>query len=107
MAAMDRRLDSTFAHDALPSRFGWSPAAERALAEAPDEPQAQRAAWAVAVAPVLVLLALTLVIGDLIAPHLGLAGVLVSVAWLVFEMHAWQRALARAEESAAGHDLLS
>ena len=52
-----------------------------------ERPLSRRAALAVALAPVLVLLALTLVIGDLVEPYLGLLGVLLSVGWLVLEMH--------------------
>jgi hypothetical protein len=67
------------------------------MLESADQPLSQRATLAVALAPVLVLLALTLVIGDLIEPYLGLCGVLLSVAWLVLEMHQVQRTIARHE----------
>jgi hypothetical protein len=70
------------------------------VVEAGDQPLSQRATLAVALAPVLVLLALTLVIGDLIEPYLGLCGVLLSVAWLVLEMHQVQRTIARQEQEA-------
>lgn len=83
--------------DVLDSRFG--PGAET---EADTQTLSQRATVAVALAPVLVLLALTLVIGDLIEPYLGLCGVLLSVAWLVLEMHQYQRAIGQHE---AGADL--
>lgn len=79
-----------------PSRFG----AAADMVESSEQPLSQRATLAVALAPVLVLLALTLVIGDLIEPYLGLCGVLLSVAWLVLEMHQVQRALARQESEA-------
>ena len=68
--------------------------------DAGEQPLSQRATLAVALAPVLVLLALTLVIGDLIEPYLGLCGVLLSVAWLVLEMHQVQRAIGRQESEA-------
>ena len=81
--------------DVVNSRFvlGSDPVVD----EAGEQPLSQRATLAVALAPVLVLLALTLVIGDLIEPYLGLCGVLLSVAWLVLEMHQYQRAIARRE----------
>lgn len=81
--------------DAVDNRF--APVADLVVDEAADQPLTPRAALAVALAPVLVLLALTLVIGDLIEPYLGLCGVLLSVAWLVLEMHRVQRAIARQE----------
>ena len=66
-----------------------------------EQPLTRRAAFAVALAPVFVLLALTLVIGDLIEAYLGLGGVALSVAWLVLEMHQVQRAIGRQEAEAA------
>lgn len=84
--------------DVLTSRFAAG--SDDADGEA-GQPLSDRATLAVALAPVLVLLALTMVIGDLIGPPLGLAGVLVSVAWLVLEMHQVQRALAREEQQLA------
>lgn len=90
MGAMPTPLVS----DALNSRLACGADADH---EASDTPLSQRAALAVALAPVGVLLALTLVIGDLVEPFVGLTGVLISVAWLVLEMHAYQRAIGRAE----------
>lgn len=81
------------------SRFAG---ADPVVHDAANQPLSQRATLAVALAPVLVLLALTLVIGDLLDPYQGLCGVLLSVAWLVLEMHHVQRALAR-QEADAGH----
>ena len=75
-------------------------AATADVVDAGEQPLSQRATLAVALAPVLVLLALTLVIGDLIEPYLGLCGVLLSVAWLVLEMHQVQRAIGRQESEA-------
>ena len=88
---MQPQLVSDILHD---SRF--APGAEL-VHDTAEQPLSQRATLAVALAPVLVLLALTLVIGDLIEPYLGLCGVLLSVAWLVLEMHQVQRTLARQE----------
>jgi hypothetical protein len=65
-----------------------------------DQPLTRRAALAVAIAPVLVLLALTLVIGDLIEAYAGLCGAALAVAWLVLEMHHVQRAIGRQEAEA-------
>ena len=72
-------------------------AADADASSAGEQPLTRRAALAVALAPVLVLLALTLVIGDLVEAYLGLGGVALSVAWLVLEMHQVQRAIARQE----------
>ena len=77
-------MQSKLVSDVLNSRF--APLAD-AAGELCDQPLSRRASLAVALAPVLVLLSLTLVIGDLVEPRLGLLGVLLSVAWLVFEMH--------------------
>lgn len=94
-AAQDGVMQTQLVSDALPSRFGGG------SSEPAEQPLSQRAVVAVALAPVLVLLALTLVIGDLIEPYVGLAGVLASVAWLVLEMHQYQRAIGREEEQQA------
>src|SRR5687768_15825456 len=77
-------MQSQLVSDVLNSRF--APIADAAV-ELCDQPLSRRATLAVALAPVLVLLALTLVIGDLVEPYLGLLGVLLSVTWLVLEMH--------------------
>lgn len=89
-------MRTTPVSDVPNSRFAAAPA--DAGRDAGDgQPLSARAALAVALAPVLVLLALTLVIGDLIGPAVGLSGVLASVAWLALEMHQVQRAIAREE----------
>ncbi|HLL19240.1 MAG TPA: hypothetical protein VK439_10680 [Rubrivivax sp.] len=82
-----------------PAQLG-QPAADSDVLSDGEQPLTRRAALAVALAPVLVLLALTLVIGDLIEVYLGLAGVALSVAWLVLEMHQVQRAIGRQESEA-------
>ena len=61
----------------------------------------QRASIAVALGPVLVLLALTLVIGDLIAADTGLIGAVAAIGWLVFEMYAYQRLIATEDAAVA------
>ena len=81
--------------DALNSRLACGADADH---EASDTPLSQCAALAVALAPVGVLPALTLVVRDLIEPFVGLTGVLVGVAWLVLKMHAYQRAIGRVEQ---------
>jgi hypothetical protein len=82
-----------------PAHLGH-PAADPDVLSDGEQPLTRRAALAVALAPVLVLLALTLVIGDLIEVYLGLAGVALSIAWLVLEMHQVQRAIGRQEAEA-------
>lgn len=61
--------------------------------DAAAEALSRRAAAAVALAPLLVLLTLTLVISDVVDPHVGSAVVLAAVGWLAFEMHRVQRSL--------------
>lgn len=97
--AQDGAMQPQFVSDIV-SQGRFAPAVDPAVAEPADQPLSQRAALAVALAPVLVLLALTLVIGDLIEPYLGLAGVLLSVVWLVLEMHQYQRTMTRQESDA-------
>lgn len=63
-----------------------------------EQPLSQRAAVAVGLAPVLVLLALTLVIGDVLPIDIGFGVVAASITWLVFEMHQYQRAVARLDD---------
>jgi Flp pilus assembly protein TadB len=63
-----------------------------------EQQSSQRAAVAVALAPVLVLLSLTLVIGDLIGADVGFAAVAAAVVWLVYEMHQYQRHIEPQEE---------
>ena len=60
-----------------------------------DDALSARASAAVALAPVFVLLSLTLVVGDVLHPAAGLLGALGSVAWLVLEMIGVQRQLAQ------------
>ena len=59
----------------------------------------QRSSLAVALVPVLVLVALTMVVGDLIAADTGLFGVVAAIAWLVFEMYSYQRLIAHDDEA--------
>lgn len=71
-----------------------------------DASLSQRAAVAVALAPVLVLLSLTLVIGDLLDPALGLAASIGGIVWLVYEMHRYQRWIDPLEDETALDDWL-
>jgi hypothetical protein len=56
-------------------------------------PQARRAAIAVGLAPILVLVAFTLNIGGLIEVDIGFAVFAACTAWVVVEMHQYQKAL--------------
>ena len=79
-----------------------------AEAPSPEQRSSRRAALAVALAPVLVLLALTGVIGDLIPADIGFAAVAAAMAWLVYEMHQYQRHIEPQEElPAPALDVLS
>jgi hypothetical protein len=69
-----------------------------------NPPHATRAAIAVAVAPVVALLAFTLIISDLIGVDLGFALFAASTAWVVLEMYGYQKAIdGYHEEYARGH----
>jgi multisubunit Na+/H+ antiporter MnhB subunit len=56
-----------------------------------NPPNAKRAAVAVAVAPVLVLLGFSLIIGGLIEADIGFAFFAVCTGWVVLEMHRYQK----------------
>ncbi len=56
-----------------------------------NPPNAKRAAIAVGVAPVVALLAFTLIIGDLIAVDVGFALFAACTTWVVIEMHRYQK----------------
>jgi hypothetical protein len=69
----------------------------------PNPPQACRAALAVAVAPVLSLLAFTLIICDVIAVDLGFTLFAACVAWLVLELHCYQKSMDGDDHSVSSH----
>jgi hypothetical protein len=60
-----------------------------------NPPHAKRAAIAVGVAPVLALLAFSLIIGDLIDVGVGFALFAACTAWVVMEMHQYQKNIDR------------
>jgi hypothetical protein len=73
-----------------------------------NPPHAKRAAIAVAVAPVLALLAFTLIICDLIGVDLGFALFAACTAWVVLEMHGYQKSIdSYHEEYARSHPFLA
>lgn len=71
-----------------------------------NPPQARRAALAVAVAPVLSLLAFTLIICDVIAVDLGFTLFAACVAWLVLELHRYQKTMDGDDGSLSSHPVL-
>jgi hypothetical protein len=56
-------------------------------------PHAQRAAMAVGAAPILVLLAFTLIVSGLIDIDTGFAVFVACTAWVIYEMHQFQKAI--------------
>jgi hypothetical protein len=73
-----------------------------------NPPHANRAALAVAVAPVVALLAFTLIICDLIGVDLGFALFAACTAWVVVEMHSYQKSIdSYHEEYARSHPFLA
>jgi hypothetical protein len=60
-----------------------------------NPPNAKRAAIAVGVAPVLALVAFSLIIGDLIDVGVGFALFAACTAWVVMEMHQYQKNIDR------------
>ncbi len=56
-------------------------------------PNAQRAALAVGLAPIGVLLAFTLIVSGLIEVDTGFATFLVCTVWVVYEMHQFQKSI--------------
>jgi multisubunit Na+/H+ antiporter MnhB subunit len=56
-----------------------------------NPPHAKRAAIAVAVAPVLVLLGFSLIIGGLIEADIGFAVFAICTGWVVLELHRYQK----------------
>jgi hypothetical protein len=71
-------------------------------------PHATRAAIAVGVAPVVALLAFTLIICDLIAVDIGFALFAACIAWVVVEMHGYQKCIdSYDEEYARSHPFLA
>jgi hypothetical protein len=56
-------------------------------------PHAQRAATAVGLAPIVVLLAFTLIVCGLIEVDTGFAVFAACTAWVVYEMHQFQKAI--------------
>lgn len=67
--------------------------------------QAQRAAVAVGIAPLLVLLAFTAVVSGLIEPDTGVAIFAACTAWVVYEMYRYQDRLDTAADEAVGPTL--
>ena len=68
----------------------------------PEMLQAQRASIAVGLAPLLVLLAFTAVVGGFIEPDTGVAVFAACTAWVVYEMYRSQDRLDGQGEEAAG-----
>jgi hypothetical protein len=66
-----------------------------------NPPHATRAAIAVGVAPVVALLAFTLIICDLIGVDIGFALFAACTAWVVVEMHGYQKCIDGYEEEYA------
>ncbi len=66
----------------------------------PETVQAQRAALAVGLAPLLVLLAFTAVVIGFIEPDIGVAVFAACTAWVVYEMYRYQDSIESAEEAA-------
>lgn len=64
----------------------------------PEAVQAQRASVAVGLAPLLVLLAFTAVVGGLIEPDTGVAVFAACTAWVVYEMYRYQDRLDAADD---------
>ncbi len=64
----------------------------------PEAIQAQRASVAVGLAPMLVLLAFTAVVGGLIEPDTGVAVFAACTAWVVYEMYRYQDRLDAADD---------
>ncbi len=58
-----------------------------------EPPHAQRAAVAVGLAPILVLLAFTLIVGGVIEVDTGFAVFAACTAWVVVEMHQYQKTI--------------
>jgi hypothetical protein len=67
---------------------------------APETVQAQRAAIAVGLAPLLVLLAFTAVVIGFIEPDIGVAIFAACTAWVVYEMYRYQDSIESSEEAA-------
>ena len=65
----------------------------------PEAVQAQRAAIAVGLAPLLVLLAFTAVVIGFIEPDIGVAVFAACTAWVVYEMYRYQDRIESAEEA--------
>ena len=68
----------------------------------PEALQAQRASVAVGLAPLLVLLAFTAVVGGFIEPDIGVAIFAACTAWVVYEMYRYQDRLDGSAEEATG-----
>jgi len=66
----------------------------------PEAVQAQRAAIAVGLAPLLVLLAFTAVVIGFIEPDIGVAVFAACTAWVVYEMYRYQDRIEAPEETA-------
>jgi multisubunit Na+/H+ antiporter MnhB subunit len=60
--------------------------------------KAHRASIAIALAPILIALAFTMLVAGWIAPDLCFAFFATCTAWVVYEMHGYQKAVALAEE---------
>jgi hypothetical protein len=68
-------------------------------------PHAQRAALAVGVAPIGVLLAFTLIVSGLVEVDTGFAVFVACTAWVVYEMHQYQQAIDGYNQSFVDHYL--
>jgi hypothetical protein len=68
-------------------------------------PNEQRAALAIGLAPLLVLLTFTLIVLRLIEPDTGIAAFLAFTVWVVFEMTIYQRTLDRYNDEYATRHL--
>jgi multisubunit Na+/H+ antiporter MnhB subunit len=64
-----------------------------------EQVHSQRASIAVGVAPILMLLGFTLVIGGVIEPDIGVAVFAACAAWVVYEMHRYQQVIGRDEDA--------
>jgi hypothetical protein len=67
---------------------------------------ARRAAWAVGVAPVVAVMAFALIVCDVIAVDLGFTLFVACIAWLVLELHRYQKSMDEDDNSFTGHPSL-
>jgi hypothetical protein len=82
---------------------------ELMMSTSPDDDHsapAQRAALAVAVAPVLSLVAFTLIISDIIDVDLGFTLFAAAVAWLVLALYRYQKSIDLDDDGVSSHPVL-